>query len=148
DRGLRRSLSTAHLFHARAHAEAKRFDEARAEFRAALTLSAGGNNSPIYCKWAACEFKAGDDARAEELLAQALADVGSRLGVAYSMLIEVIRLKLTKLKKRFNDEFNALLAQPADGASAAAVADNDAAHKAAGITYHGQKTHEKKVLGY
>jgi tetratricopeptide (TPR) repeat protein len=148
DRGLRRRLGTAHLFHARAHAEAKRFDEARAEFRAALALSEGRNNSSVYCKWAACEFKAGDDARAEELLAQAMADAGSRLGVTYSMLVEVIRLRLTKLKKRFNDEFNALLAQPADGASAAAVADTTAAHKSAGVTYHGQKTHEKKVFGY
>jgi predicted Zn-dependent protease len=148
DRNLRRRLSTAHLFHARAHAEAKHFDEARAEFRAALALSERGDNSSVYCKWAACEFKAGDDARAEELLGPALADAGSRLAVAYSMLIEVIRLKLTKLKKRFNDEFNAQLAQPAEGASAAAVADNAASHKAAGVTYHGQKTHEKKVLGY
>jgi tetratricopeptide (TPR) repeat protein len=148
DRGLRRKLGTAHLFHARAHAEAKRFDEARAEFRAALSLSEGRNNSSVYCKWAACEFKAGDEARAEELLGQALADAGSRLGVAYGMLVEVIRLRLTKLKKRFNDEFNALLAQPADGASAAAIVETSAAHKSAGVTYHGQKTHDKKVLGY
>jgi tetratricopeptide (TPR) repeat protein len=148
DRGLRHRLSTAHLFHARAHAETNHFDEARAEFRSALTLAEVGNNSSVYCKWAACEFKAGDSVRAEELLGPALGDVGSRLSVAYSMLIEVIRLRLTKLKKRFNDEFNALLAQPADGASAAALADTAASHKAAGITYHGQKTHEKKVLAY
>ncbi|HEX5272981.1 MAG TPA: hypothetical protein VFW33_20935 [Gemmataceae bacterium] len=148
DRGLRRRLGTAHLFHARAHAEAKRFDEARAEFRAALALSEGRNNSSVYCKWAACEFKAGDEGRAEELLGQALADAGTRLGVAYSMLVEVIRLRLTKLKKRFNDEFNALLAQPADGASAVLLIEIAAGHKAAGVTYHGQKTHEKKVLGY
>ncbi|HKI32423.1 MAG TPA: hypothetical protein VKA46_11185 [Gemmataceae bacterium] len=148
ERGLRRRLSTAHVFNARAHAEAKRFDEARAEYRSGLALSEKGDNSSVYCKWAACEFKAGDAARAEELLGQAVADVGSRLGVAYSMLIEVIRLKLTKLKKRFNDEFNALLAQPADGASAAAVAETAASHKAAGVTYHGQKTHEKKVVAY
>jgi tetratricopeptide (TPR) repeat protein len=148
DRGLRRKLGTAHLFHARAHAEAKSFEEARAEFGAALALSEGPNNSSVYCKWAACEFKAGDEARAEELLGQALAEAGSRLGVTYGMLIEVIRLRLTKLKKRFNDEFNALLAQPAAGASAVSVADTAATHKSAGVTYHGQKTHEKKVLGY
>jgi tetratricopeptide (TPR) repeat protein len=148
DRTLRRRLGTAHVFRARDHAESGRFDEARAEYGAALGLAEGGGNSSVSCKWAACEFKAGDAARAEELLGQALADVGSRLAVAYSMLIEVIRLRLTKLKKRFNDEFNALLAQPADGASAAAVADTASSHKAAGVTYHGQKTHEKKVLGY
>jgi tetratricopeptide (TPR) repeat protein len=148
DRNLRRRLSRAHLFHARAHAEAEEFETARAEFQAALTLSERADNSSVYCKWAACEFKAGNVARAEELLAQALADVGSRLGIAYSMLIEVIRLRLPKLKKRFNDEFNAQLAQAADAASAASMADTAAAHKTAGVTYHGQKTHEKKVHGY
>jgi tetratricopeptide (TPR) repeat protein len=148
DRGLRRRLGTAHLFHARARAEAKQFDQARAEFRAALALSEGRNNSAVYCKWAACEFKAGDEARAEELLGQALGDTGSRLGVAYGMLVEVIRLRLTRLKKRFNDEFNALLAPPADAPSAVAVVETAAAHKSAGVTYHGQKTHEKKGLGY
>ncbi len=148
DRGLRRRLGAAHLFQARAHVEAGRFDAARAEFRTALALAEGRNTSPVYCKWAACEFKAGDAARAEELLGQALADGGSRLGVAYGMLVEVIRLRLTKLKKRFNDEFNALLAGPADGAAAAAAAETAGALKSAGVTYHGQQTHEKKILGY
>jgi tetratricopeptide (TPR) repeat protein len=148
DRELRGRLSTAHIFQARAYAEARRFDAARAEYRAALALSEQKSNSSVYCKWAACEFKAGETARAEELLGQALADVGSRLGIAYSMLIEVIRLKLTKLKKRFNSEFNTLLTQPADGASAVAVAETAASHKGAGVTYHGQKTHEKKVVAY
>src|SRR5262249_19817271 len=137
DRRLRQRLGTAHLFNARALTEKGKFDEARAEFRAALALSEGRNNSTVYCKWAACEFKAGDAARAEELLGQALGETGSRLAVAYGMLIEVIRLRLTKLKKRFNDEFNARLADPADGASAAAIAETTASHKAAGVTYHG-----------
>ena len=40
DRRLRRRLSTAHIFSApRAHAEAGRFDEARAEYKASLALS-------------------------------------------------------------------------------------------------------------
>jgi tetratricopeptide (TPR) repeat protein len=149
DRRLRRRLSTVHLFQARAHAEEGRFDEARAEFRAALSFREGADESAVYCKMAACEFKAGDEARAEELLTQAVTEAGSRLSVAYSMLIEVIRLKLPgKLKTRFNKEFNALLAEPADGATAAAIADTAAVHRTAGVTYHGQKTHEKKVLAY
>ncbi len=148
DRLLRRRLSSAHIFRARDHAESRRFEEARAEYRSALALAERCDNSSVSCKWAACEFKAGDAARAEELLGQALADVGSRLAVAYSMLIEAIRLRLSQLKKRFHDEFNELLAQPADGASAVAVAETAASHKAAGVTYHGQKTHEKKVLTY
>ena len=69
--------------------------------------------------------------------------------VAFSMLIEVIRLKLpAKLKNRFNQDFNTLLAAPADGATAAAIAQTAASHRAAGVTYRGQKTHEKKVLNY
>jgi tetratricopeptide (TPR) repeat protein len=148
DRSLRKRLSTAHTFRARDHAESARFEDARAEYRAALALAERSDNSSVYCKWAACEFRARDAARAEELLGQALAKAGSRLAVAYSMLIEVIRLRLTPQKKRFNDEFNDLLGGPADGASAAAVAETAASHMAAGITYHGQKTHEKKVLNY
>jgi tetratricopeptide (TPR) repeat protein len=149
DRRLRDKLSTTHLFQARAHAEAKRFDEARAEFRTALALNPRDDNSAVYCKMAACEFKAGDEARAEEYLQKAQTDAGSRLAVAYSMLIEVIRLKLPgKLKTRFNKDFNALLAEPPDPASTAGIAATASAHRIAGITYHGQKTHEKKVLGY
>jgi hypothetical protein len=148
DRSLRKRLSTAHIFRARDHAESARFEDARAEYRAALALAERSDNSSVHCKWAACEFRARDAARAEELLGQALADAGSRLAVAYSMLIEAVRLRLTPEKKRFNNEFNALLAGPADGASAAALAETAASHAAAGITYHGQKTHEKKVLSY
>ncbi len=148
DRVLRSRLAQAHLFHARAEGEAGRYDTARAKFQTALALSEASNVSSVYCKWAACEFKAGDGTRAEELLNQAVAQAGSRLAVAYSMLIEVIRMRLTKQKKRFNDEFNRLLAEPADGAAAVALAELAAAHKAAGVTYHGQKTHEKKVFAY
>ena len=148
DQQLRRQLSTAHVFQARAHAEAGQFEQARAEFRMSLSLGEG-DRSAVYCKMAACEFKAGDADRAEEYLCQALASNGSQLSVAFSMLIEVIRLKLpAKLKNRFNQDFNTLLAAPADGATAAAIAQTAASHRAAGVTYRGQKTHEKKVLNY
>ena len=149
ERRLRGKVGAAHTFHARTLAEAGRFDEARAEYRAALALGEGRGDSSVLCKWAACEFKAGDAARAEELLQQALASEGNRLAIAYSMLIEVIRLKLpTALKKRFDREFKESLAEAPTGAAAAAVAETMAAHRLAGITYHGQKTHEKKVLTY
>jgi len=149
DRSLRSKLGTAHLFHARDYVEAGRFDEARAEYQTVLTFRDGKDESSVYCKWAACEFKAGDSARAEELLQKALADAGNRLAVAFSMVIEIIRLKLPRtLKTRFDKEFNAGLAEPPIGQSAAAIAETASAHRLAGITYHGQKTHEKKVLTY
>src|SRR5205807_5529598 len=91
DRGLRSKLGTAHTFHARAHAEAGRFAEARPEYQAALALDEHQDHHGVLCKWAACEFKAGEAARAEELLGEALAGAGNRLAVAYSMLIEAIR---------------------------------------------------------
>jgi tetratricopeptide (TPR) repeat protein len=148
DRVLRAKISTAHVYHARAFAELSRFEEARAAYRAALEFGAGNNRS-VLCKWAACEFKAGDAARAEELLAQTLQESGSRLAVAYSMLIECIRLKLARaLKSRFDGEFKDALGEPPVAASVAAALESAAAHHAAGVTYHGQKSHEKKVLAY
>jgi tetratricopeptide (TPR) repeat protein len=149
ERRLRAKLSTAHMFHARAHAEDGRFDEARAEYQAALYLNEGGETYSVLCKWAACEFKAGDDARARELLGQALAQADSGLAVAFSMLIEAIRLKLPRpLKTMFDQDVARQLAEPPGAAAAAALARTVAAHRKAGVTYFGQKTHEKKVLTY
>jgi tetratricopeptide (TPR) repeat protein len=148
ERRLRDKVGWAHLLTARARAEAGDFDAARAEYQAALALDRKERAS-VYCKWAACEFKADNPARAEELLQQALAEPGGRVAAAYSMLIEVIRLRLPPaLKKRFNAEFNTALAEPPTAAGAAAAASTAASHRGAGVTYHGQKTHEKKVLAY
>lgn len=149
ERRLRRKITTANLFHARKLVEADRFDEARAGYQKALSYDEDPDKSTVYCKWSACEFKAGNAARAEELLQQALTYGGSRLAVAYSMLIETIRLKLPgSLRTRFNKEFNAALAEPASPAAARAIANTAGSHQQAGVTYHGQKTHEKKVLAY
>jgi tetratricopeptide (TPR) repeat protein len=149
DRRLRSKVGDAHLFNARAHAEEGRFDEARAEYQAALAYSEGKNNSSALCKWAACEFKAGNPVRAEELLQQALTEADTRLAVAFSMVIETIRLKLPRaLKSRFDKEFNDGLAERPTAAGAVAIADTAAAHRLADVQYYGQKTHEKKVLTY
>jgi tetratricopeptide (TPR) repeat protein len=149
ERRLRYKVSTAHLLNARQHAEAGRFDEARREYQAAIALGEGRKDSTALTKWAACEFKAGNPERAEELLGQALAAEGGRLAVAFSMLIEVIRLKLARpLKTRFDREFKEALAEPPTAAAAAALANIAATHRLAGVTYFGQKTHEKKVLAY
>jgi tetratricopeptide (TPR) repeat protein len=149
DRDLRNKLGSAHLFHARTFAEAAQFDEARAEYQEALRWQEGHDDATVYCKWAACEFKAGDAARGEELLAKALSEAGNTLAVDFSMLIEIIRLKLPRaLKTRFDKQFNAGLKEPPSGQTAAALAETAASHIAANVTYLGQKTHEKKVLTY
>jgi tetratricopeptide (TPR) repeat protein len=149
DRQLRGKVGGAHLFRARTWAEAGQFDQARADYQAALTFRDSQDTYPVVCKWAACEFKAGNGERAEELLQKALAESGTRLAVAFNMLIETIRLKLAPaLKKRFNDEFNAALAEPPSAAAAVALLSTAAAHQLAGVKYHGQKTHDKKVLAY
>jgi tetratricopeptide (TPR) repeat protein len=149
ERRLRHKLSAAHTFAARSHAEAGRFDEARAGYQAALALEPDRDNYAVLCKWAACEFKAKEEARGEELLQQALSAKGSQLAVYFSMLIEAIRLKLPRpLKTRFDKEVNGLLAEPPTVEAAVALSDTVAAHRRAGVTYFGQKTHEKKVLTY
>ncbi len=149
DRSLRDKIGTAHLFNARTHTDAGRFDEARGEYQAALARSDGPGQYTVLCKWAACEFKAGDTPRAEELLEQAQARGGGPLPIAYSMLIEAIRLKLPRpLKKRFDDAFKAALEEPPTPAAAQQVSEIMTAHPHAGVTYHGQKTHEKKIQAY
>jgi tetratricopeptide (TPR) repeat protein len=150
DRRLRTTLGNAYVFAARSHAEADRFDQARSCYQAALAYrDSTRDNSVVYCKWAACEFKAGNETRAEELLRQALETGSNRLAVNFSMLVEVIRLKLPrKLKSRFDRSFKEAMAEPPTAEAAVAVAETVAAHGAAGITYTGRKTHEKHVIAY
>jgi tetratricopeptide (TPR) repeat protein len=149
ERRLRAKVGNAHSYKARQDADAGRFDEARAGYQAALAYSEGDRNYPVLCKWAACEFKAGEPDKAEELLQRAHAEEDNRLAVAFSMLIETIRFKLPKkLKDRFDREVKECLAQPPTARAAAAVIDTAASMRAAGVTYFGQKTHEKRVIGY
>jgi tetratricopeptide (TPR) repeat protein len=147
DRKLRGKVGTAHMWNARHYAEAGRFVEARQNYQAALTF----HDEPalVYCRWAACEFKAGDVARAEELLTKARETGESPLAISYVLLTECARMKLDKkLKPRFDKEFAAGLAEPATPASAADLASIAASLESAGITYHGQKTHVKKILAF
>jgi tetratricopeptide (TPR) repeat protein len=148
DRRLRSKLGTTHLFNARAHAEAGRFDAARVEYQTCLALDSC-SQSGVLCKWAACEFKAGERARGEELLQQALSKAGLPITIAFSMLIEAIRLKLPRqFKTRFDKAFKEALAEPPTASGIVSILDTAAIHRAAGVQYVGQKTHEKKVLAY
>ncbi len=148
DRSLRSRVSTAHLFHARSLAESGEYDAARGEYQASLEQEVLGR-AAILCKWAACEFKAGAAARGEELVKEAQGIAGSELSLNFSMVVEAIRLKLAPaFKKRFDKAFGEGLKQPPEPLAAALLADTVASHRNAGIDYHGQKTHEKKVIDY
>lgn len=148
DRRLRRKVSDAHLLLARAHVESGRFDEARQQFQASLDLSSGSDGSMILAHWAACEFKAGDDVRAEELLQQALARTAAPVGVSYLLLTEVLRLKLDRaLKKRFEQDLKSGLTTPNPDAAVFLTRILAGLHTG-GVQYIGQKGHTQKALSY
>lgn len=148
DRQLRSKVSSAHLYLARQQAEDEQFDDARQSFQSALEMGER-NHASIYCKWAACEIKAGDETKGDELLEKAMEEQSSRLAIIYSMLIEIIRLKLPhRYKKQFNDDFNAGLKEDPTVPAVSALLSVTASHESAGVTYHGQKTHRTKVLKY
>ena len=73
---------------ARGHVLADRFDDARREYQAALNLHEPDDAYSVLGRWAACEFRAGQTDRAEELLRQAKASAPSALAVAYQMVVE------------------------------------------------------------
>ncbi len=147
ERRLRMKTASAHLGCARLRAVEKKFDLARQELQAALALYGGPPDGVWLSRSAAVEFKAGDDARAEELLAQARQS-STGLAASFRMMCEVPRLKLPKRDKtRFDAEVAAAFAEPPTGAAAA-----DLARVAAGIAgaakYPGQLTHQKKAMAY
>jgi tetratricopeptide (TPR) repeat protein len=148
DRETRRKVAHAHLEQARALVEAKRYDEARQQAQAAETLF-GSAPFRVLLVRAACELKAGEAARAEELLQEARGAGADPLSVAYAMLVEAVRGKLPAgIRKRFDEEFKAGLAQPPSPAAAVSLLKLVRDLEEADITYFGQKTHAKKVIEY
>jgi tetratricopeptide (TPR) repeat protein len=148
DRDLRAQVGNADLLIARAAAEKKSIDEARPHYQAALSLLPADEHALVLCRWAAAEFKAGEDSRAEELLLQAHAH-GIPLAVAYCMLTETIRLKLPKaLKTRFDAAFKEGLELPPTAKDVVAVVSYLAALSKLAKPYSGAKTHQTKILKY
>jgi tetratricopeptide (TPR) repeat protein len=146
DRELRAKTARTHLAYARLLAVEKQIDEARRQVEAARALQGGTFELIGLCRSAAIELKAGETARAEELLAQARQQSDNAV-VAYRMMTEVARLKLAKpLKTRFEAEFNELLAGPLSSAMAAHLAQVAAGFGE--LSYVGKKTHQQKVLAY
>ncbi len=149
NRDLRVKLVTVHMLAGRGYSLADRFDEARREYQAALSLEDPPEAYTILGRWAASEYRAEQTERAEELIAQAKEKAPSVLTVAYLMLVESIRLKLDRsIKARFDKEFKAGLAEPATAASAAALVAWTSDLQESAVVYHGQKTQTKKVAAY
>jgi tetratricopeptide (TPR) repeat protein len=133
---------------ARVHAEAGHYDEARAGCQAALALLVQ-ERARLLCQWAACEYKAGETARADELVQQALAAAGHRLPVAFATLVELIRIKAKlALKKRFEVEFAAALEEPAVPGAVIPCLHFAASLRRACVKYAAQKGHEKLLTDY
>jgi tetratricopeptide (TPR) repeat protein len=148
DRRLRRKAGDTYLLLARQRVENGSFEEARQAFGAALDLSSGPDGSIVLAHWAACEFKAGDAARGEDLLQQALSRKPAPVGVAFLLLTEVMRLKLDRaLKTRFEKDFKDGLAVPSQ-AGAVFLTRILAGVHSGGASYVGQKGHSQKVLSY
>jgi tetratricopeptide (TPR) repeat protein len=144
DRDLRDRVAAVHLDLARLQARLGRLDQARQEAASAETLL--GRATPVtLCLRAALEFKAGQTARADELLAQVAASEPGPL-VAYATLVEAALVKLPPaVKSRFDREFKAALAGPPDAHTATRLLALSNTLARNGITYFGQKTHAKKI---
>ena len=145
DRKHRASISVAHLGCARLLIEAGRCDEARPHLQSAEAFNDNTEDSRILCRWAALEFKAGNPDAAEDRL-RAARERTPDLTVSFIMLTECVRIKLDKkVKARFDREVKAGFAAPSVPAAIAHLVSFAASLKRGGVTYYGQKTHEKKI---
>jgi tetratricopeptide (TPR) repeat protein len=148
DRELRTKVVAAHLGCARLRAAEKEFEPAREQVKAALALRGGTPDLLFLCRAAAVELKAGDDARAEELLAMRGHLPDTPLAISFRMMCEVARLKLPKRDKtRFEGEVATGFAEPPTGATAVGIA-RELVAVVSSPKYVGQQTHEKKAISY
>lgn len=149
DTDLRYRLHLAHSALARQLAAKSKFDQARPHFEAAIATSEPMHLCSGYCQWAACEVKAGDEARGAELLAKARAHSPGELLIDYNLLVEANRLKLSNtFKTKYTKAFNAGIAGPATPDLAVALVRFVYTLDSVGIDYYGRATHWKKVFDY
>ena len=149
DRTLRGKLARARQNFGLALTIAKKYDEARQQYEQSLKLWDGAKTSPL-CQWAVAEMKAGNPARASELIAQAQAEPDQRLACRYALVGESVRAKLSaKEKKEIAQELKAALAQTPTPAEILVLIES-AAHQRLthADVFHGQKTQEKTILKF
>ena len=149
DRTLRGKLARARQNFGLALTIAKKYDDARAQYEQSLKLWDGAKTS-LLCQWAVAEMKAGNQARADELIAQAQAEPDQRLACRYALVGESVRAKLSaQEKKQIAQELKAALAQTPTPAEILVLIES-AAHQRLthADVFHGQKTQEKTVLKF
>jgi tetratricopeptide (TPR) repeat protein len=127
----------------------KNYARAREQYQQALNVW-DGSKTTLLCQWAVCEMKAKDPARAQELIAQALAEPDHRLACRYALVGESVRAKLpAKEKKQIAADLKEALARAPTPAEilvlVGSAAQQRLTHEA---TFHGQKTQEKTILKF
>jgi tetratricopeptide (TPR) repeat protein len=149
DRDLRQRMLTAQMTRARQLAEESKFDQARPHYQAALTYAEANDVCTICCRWAAAEMKAGDTARADELLAQARTRSPGELLITYVLLVESNRLSLgSAIKTRYTRAFNKEIATTGTPDVAVALVGWIHSLELGGVEYYGQKSHTKNIWDY
>jgi tetratricopeptide (TPR) repeat protein len=124
-------------------------EKARVEFEKAAQLTDGAK-TPVLALWAAAEMKAKNPARADELIAQALAEPNQRLACRYALVGASVRAELAhKEKKRIGDDFKAALKETPTPAEILVLIES-AAHQREvhEFAFHGQKTQEKTIVKF
>ena len=131
------------------NAKVDQFDKARPHYESALSYAEPQSHGFLSCCWAACEMKAENQSRADELLAQARAKAPGEMLLTYVLLVESIRLKLPHaIKTRFTKEFNEAVGDKPTPALAVALLEYLGHLQSEDVTYHGQKTHTKKLYDF
>lgn len=128
---------------------AGKFDQARVQYEQALKLW-GPSKASFLCQWAVAEMKANNSSRAEELIAQALAEPDRRLACRYVLVGESVRAKLpTKAKKQMAADLKTVLAAAPTPAEIQILIESAAQqHLTHDKTFHGQKAQEKTILKF
>jgi hypothetical protein len=102
-----------------------------------------------FARRAAFEFKAGQDAQAEEYIRQAKGMLTEPTALWISLAIEAARYKLSKpLQLQFNKQFKAAVAKKVSSGTAGALSELMAAYVAGKIEYPGRAGHVRDIVSY
>jgi hypothetical protein len=150
DKHLRGLEWYAHVASARACALERRWELGRAEFAAAEEMTPASEAGYSYlAKKATFELKAGQDATAEALVAEAQSQLQEPTPLWLVLEIEARRYGLPRTKiKLYADRFKARLKAKGTPADAGELADLVLAYFDSGITYTGRDKHVQDVRAY